>query len=333
MSLTLPTSMHGMEIRDGALAPATLPLPACGTEEVLIRVAYAGINRADILQIKGDYAPPAGASPLPGLEVSGHIVALGANVQGFTIGQPVCALLGGGGYAQYASVTAAHTLALPAGLSLKNAATLPEAAATSVMALRDEGRLQAGERVLIHGATSGVGFIMAQIARCWQAEVFGNVGSDEKAKLLEAHDITPINHTRAPFAQQLMALTQQEGVDLIIDTLGGPMVETHLRLLRQGGRLVTLAMLEGGALPAGMKMTRLLMHHLRWSGTTLRSRSAAQKAAILDEVRNAVWPHLATGAITPRIDSVFPLVDAKKALARMQERLHMGKILLEVAPE
>ncbi len=324
--------MHGMEIRDGALHLATLPVPQPAPNEVLIAVAYAGINRADMLQIAGDYAPPKDASPLPGLEVSGRIVALGAEVRGFSLGQAVCALLESGGYAQYAIAPAAQVLPLPSGIHLKEAASLPEAAATSVMALRDEGKLQAGERVLIHGATSGVGIIMSQIAKCWKAEVFGVVGGAEKAKLLKEDGITPIDHTRAPFAEQLRALTNNEGVDLIIDTLGGPMVETHLRCLRKGGRLVTLAMLEGSSLPP-MKMTRLLMNHLTWSGTTLRSKTAAKKAAIMAQLRDHVWPHIASHAITPRIDSVFALQDAQKALDRMQERLHMGKILLEVQAE
>ena len=324
--------MHGMEIRDGALALATLHVPLPATDEVLIKVAYAGINRADMLQISGDYKVPEGASPLPGLEVSGRIAALGEQVRGLSLGQPVCALLNGGGYAQYVTAPAAQVLPLPPGVHLKEAASLPEAAATSVMALYDEGRLNAGERVLIHGATSGVGLIMSQIAKCRPAEVYGNVGGDAKVKVLKELGITPIDHKASPFADQLMAFTNNEGVDLIIDTLGGPMVETHLRCLRKGGRLVTLAMLEGSAMPA-FKMTRLLMNHLRWSGTTLRSKTPAEKAAIMVEVREHVWPHVSSGAIKPRIDSVFPLPDAKKALERMQERLHMGKILLEVAPE
>lgn len=332
MSAHTTTQMHGMEIRDGALSLATLRVPLPARDGVLIKVAYAGINRADILQISGDYAPPEGASPLPGLEVSGRIAALGADVRGLSIGQPVCALLNGGGYAQYVTTPAAQVLPLPPGVHLKEAATLPEAAATSVMALLDEGKLKAGERVLIHGATSGVGLIMAQIAKCWNAEVYGTVGSEDKVKLLKEYGIHAINHKDSPFAEQLMAATNKEGVDLIIDTLGGPMVETHLRLLRKGGRLVTLAMLEGSAMPA-FKMTRLLMNHLRWSGTTLRSKTPLEKAAIITELRQHVWPHVASGAIKPRVDSVFALVDAKKALNRMQERLHMGKILLEVAPE
>jgi NADPH:quinone reductase len=325
--------MQAMEIKANALISAALPVPSPMADELLIRVAYAGVNRADILQIAGDYAPPEGASPLPGLEVSGWVVALGAGVTGFALGQEVCALLSGGGYAQYAVAKAAQTLAFPAGITLKEAAALPEAAATSVMALANEGALKAGERVLIHGASSGVGLMMAQIAKHWGAEVFGIVGSDEKVRLLNTRNINAINHRSVPFGEQVMAMTHNEGVDIIIDTLGGPMLETHLRLLRKNGRLVTLAMLEGSTIPAGTKMTRLLMNHLTWRGATLRSRNHAEKAAIMEMVRANVWPGLANGAISLRIDSCFALADAKKALERMQERLHMGKILLEVAPE
>ena len=329
----LPTHMQAMEIRANTLVSTTLPVPAPAAGELLIRVAYAGVNRADILQIEGNYAPPEGASPLPGLEVSGWVAALGDGVKGFALGQQVCALLSGGGYAEYAVAPAAQTLTLPTGMDLKEAATLPEAAATSVMALANEGALKADERVLIHGASSGVGLMMAQIAKHWGAEVLGVVGSDEKVKLLNDLNIRAINHRAAPFAEQVMAATHGEGVDVIIDTLGGPMLETHLRLLRKNGRLVSLAMLEGSAIPAGCKMTRLLMNHLTWRGATLRSRSHAEKATIMETVRANVWPALANGSIRPRIDSCFALADAKKALLRMQERLHMGKILLEVAPE
>lgn len=325
--------MQAMAISDGALLriEQALPIPAAG--EVLIRVAYAGVNRADLLQIAGDYPPPEGASPLPGLEVSGRVVALGAGVCGFAPGDTICALLDGGGYAEYACARAAQTLHVPHGIGLKEAAALPEAAATAIMALLQVGRLVAGERVLLHGGTSGVGLLMGQITRALGAEVFATVGSDEKAAFLRPFGIHPVNYRTAPFGEQLQALTGGDGVDVIIDTLGGPALPAHLRCLRHGGRLVSLAMLEGSAIPAGTKMTRLLMNHLSWHGTTLRSRSAAEKAALMAEVARIVWPMLADEAGKPVIDSCFALPEAKKAHARMQERLHMGKILLEVQAE
>ncbi|MFZ4541090.1 MAG: zinc-binding dehydrogenase [Rickettsiales bacterium] len=315
----LPSSMCAMEIREGGLVASSVPLPVVKDGEVLVRVAYVGVNRADLLQVEGKYHAPVGASPLPGLEVSGWLAGSG---------QQVCALLSGGGYAEYVAVPAAQVLALPAGVSLKEAASLPEALATSVMALVNEAQLQVGERVLIHGGASGVGVMMTQVAKYLGAEVFATVGSEEKMAMLQARGITPIDHRASPFAAQVMA-ANKDGVDIIIDTLGGPMVETHLRLLRPRGRLVTLAMLEGSEVPT-FKMTRLLMNHLRWSGATLRSRSAAEKAAIITFVAEKLWPGLADVSIMPVIDSVFALLEAKKAHERMQERLHMGKILLEV---
>lgn len=332
MSTKLPTSMRALAIRDGGLVPVSLALPKPKQDEVLIRVAYAGINRADALQMRGKYAAPTGAPEEPGLEVSGIIVAVGEGVSGFIPGQKVCALLSGGGYAEYVVAQATQAIDLPQGIDLKAAASLPEAAATSIMALLLEGNLKPGERVLIHGGASGVGVLMTQIARSLGAEVFATVGCGEKQNLLHSFNILTINHCTAPFAAQLMEMTRHEGVDIIIDTLGGPQLETHLRLLRKGGRLVSLAMLEGSEVPAGFKMTRILMNHLRIGGATLRSRTPAEKAEMMRLVATHVWPKLADGSIKPVIDSVFPLERAEKALERMEERLHMGKILLEVTP-
>ncbi len=322
----LPTTMQAMEIREGALVPVMLPLPVPAHGELLIQVAYAGLNRADIMQMDGQYDPPEGASPLPGLEVSGLIAA------GPRAGEEVCALLSGGGYAEYVAVPAGQVLPLPSGVGLKEAASLPEAAATSMMALVLEGGLKSGESVLIHGGSSGVGLLMIQIAKSLGAQVFTTVGSAEKAAFVTGLGAIALNYREAPFAEQLLAKTDKKGVDLIIDTLGGPQLPTHLRLLKRGGRIVSLAMLEGSEIPAGTKMTRLIMNHLAWRGATLRSRTAAEKAEIMARAANLVWPHLTDGSIKPVIDSVFPLTEAKKALNRMQERLHMGKILLEVAP-
>ncbi len=327
---TLPTTMQALAIEAGELVLATLPTPTPAAGELLIRVAYVGVNRADVMQLAGQYAPPAGASPLLGLEVSGVVVAVGQGATGFAVGDAVCALLSGGGYAEFVSAPCGQVLKLPMGINLKTAASLPEAAATSMMALVSEGNLKAGERVLIHGGTSGVGILMTQIAKHLGAEVFATVGGAQKAGFLNELGITPIDHQAGPFAAQLMALTKNEGVDLIIDTLGGPQLPTHVGLLRRGGRLISLAMLEGSEIPAGTKMTRLVMNHLTWRGATLRSRSTIEKAALMALVREQVWPGIENGAIKPQIDGCFALNDAKKALNRMQERLHMGKILLEV---
>lgn len=330
MTSILPTTMQALAIEAGELVLATLPTPTPAPGELLIRVAYVGVNRADIMQIEGHYAPPEGASPLLGLEVSGVVRAVGQGATGFAVGEAVCALLSGGGYAQFVSAPCGQVLKLPAGMDLKTAASLPEAAATSMMALVSEGNIKAGEHVLIHGGASGVGILMTQIAKHLGAEVFATVGGAQKAAFLHELGITAINHQAGPFAPQLMALTKNEGVDLIIDTLGGPQLTTHLGLLRRGGRLISLAMLEGSEIPAGTKMPRLVMNHLTWRGATLRSRSNIEKAALMALVGAQVWPGIENGVIKPQIDGCFALNDAKKALNRMQERLHMGKILLEV---
>ena len=328
--MSLPSHMQAMAIHQGHLRATKLPLPELQAGEVLIRVAYVGINRADVMQLAGQYAPPPGASTLPGLEVSGWIASEAA---GFTVGAPVCALLSGGGYAEYVAVPAGQILKLPRSIDLQQAAAVPESAATGMMALLHEGKLTAGERVLIHGGSSGGGLMLVQIAKALGAEVFTTVGSPEKAAFVEAFGARAIQYKMAPFGEQIMAATANQGIDLIIDTLGGPQVETHFRLLRRGGRMVTLAMLEGSEIPAGIKMTRLMMNHLHWCGATLRSRTHAEKAAFTQMVAEIVVPKLENGTIKPVIDRVFPLAEAEKALHRMQERLHMGKILLEVAAE
>jgi len=318
----LPATMRAIRFERGDAVRVVLdemPLPEVASGEVLIRVAYAGLNRADVLQRDGRYPPPAGAPDVPGLEVSGWRV---------DTGEEVCALLGGGGYAEYVAAPAGQVLPLPKGIDLKQAATLPEAAATGVMALGLETHLKAGERLLIHGGTSGLGLMLTQMAKAWSAEVFATVGSDEKVTFLKEFGIRAVNHRTRNFAEQVMELTNNEGVDVIVDTLGAPQFSAHLGLLRAGGRMVTLAMMEG-ATAESVKLGRLLTHRLHVSGTMLRSRSAAEKAEIMARVRETVWPHLATGAIKPVIAEVFPLAEAEKALKRMEERLHLGKILLE----
>lgn len=331
MSSALPATMRALTIRERRLVMAALPVPTVAAGEVLVRVAYTGVNRADVLQVEGSYAPPEGASPLPGLEVSGSIAALGDGVTGWRVGEEVCALLSGGGYAEYVAVPATQLLPLPTGVTLREAASLPEAAATAVMALVVEANLAPGERVLLHGGTSGVGILMGQIARAMGAEVFATVGNAAKAALLAPLGITPIRRDLGPFADQLLAATGGAGVDVVIDTLGAPHVASHFKLLRRGGRMVTLAMLDGNLLEP-LKLSGFFMKNLRWSAATLRSQSPAAKEKIVAHARAQLWPHLVSGVIRPVIDSVFPWEEAEKAHQRMQERLHMGKILLEVQP-
>lgn len=333
-SLSDTPSMRAMEIlapgENGTLALTTIARPTITPTQLLIKVSYAGINRADSLQKLGLYSVPDGASPLPGLEISGVIEEVGDAVIGWSSGEQVCALLSGGGYAEYVAVEATHTLPLPAKFNLEEAATMPEACATGWMALVWEGNLRAGERVLIHGGASGIGVILVQIAKVLGAEVFATAGTTEKCAALKKLGVTPINYKDADFAEEIQKFTKNQGVDVIIDTLGAPYLATHFKLLRKHGRLVSLAFLQGN-LAENIKMGSILMKHLRWSGATLRGQSDEAKAELMDAVRKRIWPFIAAGKILPVIDSVYKLEDAAEAHKRMEERLHCGKILLEVA--
>lgn len=326
--------MRAIAIQDagehGSLHPVSVPRPTIHSTQLLIKVHYAGINRADSLQKLGLYAAPEGASPLPGLEVSGEIVEVGDDVIGWSQGEYVCALLGGGGYAEYVAVEATHTLPLPAKLNLEEAASLPEACATGWMALIWEGNVRAGERVLIHGGASGIGVILVQMAKTLGAQVFATAGTDAKCALLKTLGVVPINYQSSNYLDEIQNLTKNQGVDVIIDTLGAPHLASHFKLLRKHGRLVSLAFLQGNTAEQ-VKMGAILMKHLRWSGATLRGQTDEAKAELIDAVRKRIWPFVASGKIVPVIDSVYRLEEVAEAHKRMEERLHCGKILLEVA--
>lgn len=309
---------------------AHVPMPAVGDDEIRIRVAYAGVNRADILQRLGKYNPPAGDSPILGLEVSGIIDAVGAAVIGWSVGEPVAALTSGGGYAQFVSVAATQVLAKPARITLLELATLPEACATAYMALIQEANLTSGERVLIHGGASGVGIIMIQVARALGAQVFATASTPAKHALIQSMGATALSYDAEDFANSARTQMGGHGVDVIIDTLGGAYVAQHLALLNSNGRMVSLACLEGSK--AEIPLGRMLMKHIRFSGITLRSRSAQEKAIIMEGVRKHLWPLIAAGYVVPVCDSTFPLAETENAHQRMENRLNCGKIVLEVNP-
>jgi NADPH2:quinone reductase len=321
----LPAQMQVMAIRDGRLSLETRDVPALRAGEVLIRVAYAGVNRADLFQVQGSYPAPEDGSDLPGLEVSGHLAALGAEVSGWRVGEAVCALTNGGGYAEYVGVPATHLLPVPAPLTLAEAASLPEACATAAMTLIQEAALADGERVLIHGGASGIGVVLVQAARALGATVFATA-SDAKHPQLTQLGATPLPYS-PEFSTRTLAKIG-EGMDVIIDTLGGPYLAHHVKLLRKSGRLVIIACLEGGK--GEFSMGALLMKHLRISGVTLRGQPSDKKSQIMHIVRQTLWPLVLAGAIRPVMDGVFPLKDAEKAHARMENRLNLGKMVLEV---
>lgn len=307
-----------------------IPMPALLPHEVRIRVAYAGVNRADILQKKGQYNAPSTDSPIIGLEVSGVIDAVGEQVVGWSVGEPVAALTNGGGYAQFVSVAATQVLAKPARISLLELATLPEACATAYMALLQEAHLKAGDRVLIHGGASGIGVLMIQIARALGAHVFATASTPAKHALIQSLGATALGYDMDDFANTARTHMGGLGVDVIIDTLGGAYVAHHLALLNSNGRMVSLACLEGSK--AEIPLGRMLMKHIRFSGITLRNRSAQEKAVIMEGVRKHLWPLIAAGYVVPVCDSTFPLAETENAHLRMENRLNCGKIVLEVNP-
>ncbi|GFE64845.1 NAD(P)H-quinone oxidoreductase [Litoreibacter roseus] len=306
------------------LVPAKRPIPQPGHGEILIKVAFAGVNRPDALQRAGSYNPPPGASDLPGLEASGHIAAIGSGVTGWSEGDPVCALLPGGGYAEYVTTPAAHALPVPEGLSLKQAAALPETYFTVWSNVFMRGGLKAGERFLVHGGSSGIGTTAIQLAAVMGARVFTTAGNDEKCAV--CRDLgaeQAINYRDADFVEVLKA---EGGADLILDMVGGDYIPRNLKALAMDGRLVQIAFLQGPKVEVNFAM--MMVRRLTITGSTLRPQSDLAKARIADELREKVWPLLASGRIAPVMDSEFVLDEAAKAHAWMETSQHIGKIIL-----
>lgn len=300
--------------------------PTPSASQMLIKVAYAALNRADIFQKQGKYPPPEGASPLPGLEVSGEIAALGSNVQGWKIGDKVCALLEGGGYSEYALAPAGQVLPIPEGFSLQQAAALPEALFTIWMSLFDTARLKAGDKVLIHGGASGIGHMAIQMAVTAGATVTTTAGTDEKGDFcLKMGARQAINYKK----QDFLEILSSQHFDIILDIVGGDTMQQNLKLLAPKGRLINLAFLAGSK--AELNMAYLLFKQASWHGLTLRNRSTAEKANFAKQIHEKCWPWLENKKLLPSIDSEFPLEEAEKAHKRMEQNLNLGKILLKVA--
>lgn len=333
--MSIPADMLAITIPDpgretGKLVPDTVPTPTPREGEVLIRVSHAGVNRADVFQRMGLYPPPEGASPLPGLEVGGHIAALGDGVTGWEVGDAVCALLPGGGYAAYATARPGCLLPVPQGWSLAEAAALPEALFTVWMALGVEAELKPGETLLVHGGASGIGMTAIQYAAALGATVFATAGTPEKCAACEGWGAArAIPYKSADFVEEVLAVTDGRGVDVVLDFIGGDYIARNFRCLATGGRMVTLAFLRGATIES-LNVAPLLLKRLTWKGTTLRSRSDAEKAAYAQSIRRKVWPFVEQGAVRPVIHAVFPLAEAREAHACMEENRNLGKIVLEV---
>ncbi|WP_111732122.1 NAD(P)H-quinone oxidoreductase [Roseovarius amoyensis] len=308
------------------LKPATRPVPAPGHGEVVIEVAFAGVNRPDALQRAGMYAPPPGASDLPGLEAAGRIAATGPGVTGWQVGDEVCALLPGGGYAQYVATPAAHCLPVPAGLGLREAACLPETFFTVWHNVFQRGALRGGERFLVHGGSSGIGTTAIQLARAFGARVFATAGSPDKcAKCVELGAERAINYREEDFVEVLRA---EGGADLILDMVGGDYLPRNVKALADDGRLVQIAFLQGPKVT--LNFAQVMMRRLTITGSTLRPQSDQAKAGIAEALRANVWPLIEAGRVAPVIDSEFALADAADAHARMESSGHIGKIVLKV---
>ena len=330
--MDLPDDMTAIEITapgdPSVLRPARRALPMPGPGQIVIRVAYAGVNRPDVLQRLGAYAPPPGASDLPGLECSGHVAAVGQGVTRWQIGDPVCALTPGGAYAEYVATHADHALPVPRGLRLREAACLPETCFTVWSNVVTRGRLQAGERFLVHGGSSGIGTTAIQIARALGARVWATAGSDEKCAACARLGATPINYRTEDFVELLQ---DEGGADLILDMVGGDYIARNLRALADDGRLVFIAFLGGPK--AEINFAQIMARRLTVTGSTLRPQSDLSKAAIADDLRRHVWPMVEAGKLRPVMDEEFALTDAAAAHARMEAGDHIGKIVLRVAGE
>ncbi len=302
------------------------PVPVAAHGQVVLKVAYAGVNRPDALQRAGLYAPPATASDLPGLEASGTVVAVGDGVAGLSAGDQVCALLPGGGYAEYVATPAAHCLPVPKGLSLKEAACLPETFFTVWSNVFTRGGLKAGERFLIHGGSSGIGTTAIQLANAFGARVFVTAGSDDKCAACVALGAEKaINYKDEDF---VAVMKGEGGADLILDMVGGDYIARNIKTLANDGRLVQIAFLQGAVTELNFAM--MMMKRLTITGSTLRPQSDLAKARIAQDLREQVWPLIEVGKVAPVIDSTFELADAMCAHTRMESSGHIGKIVLTV---
>jgi NADPH2:quinone reductase len=334
----IPTTMRHVAMSGPGgpevLATVAAPVPTPGRGEVLIRVLAAGVNRPDIAQRKGLYPPPPGASPILGLEVAGEIVAADAEATAFEVGQRVCALVNGGGYAEYCTVPATQCLPWPAGYDAVRAAALPETFFTVWANLFMHGRMQRGDTVLVHGGTSGIGVTAIQLAREFGGRVYATAGSDEKcAACIGLGAEAAINYRNEDFAERIDALTSGRGVDVILDIVGAAYFERNLKSLALDGRLVEIST-QSGAMVDRFDLSLLMRRRLTVTGSTMRPRTAAEKGAIAQELRRKAWPLLDAGRVAPVIHAVYPLEQVAEAHRVMESSAHIGKLVLAVtAPQ
>lgn len=311
------------------LVPEERPVPTPGTGEILIKVAAAGVNRPDVAQRKGHYPPPAGATDIPGLEIAGEVVALDNGVSRWKIGDKVCALVIGGGYAEYCVAHESHALPVPAGYSMTEAAAIPETFLTVWHNVFERGALKSGETLLVHGGSSGIGTTAIQLAKQFGARVIVTAGSDDKCEACRklGADVA-INYKTQDFVAETKSATGGKGADVILDMVGGDYIERNYEAAAVEGRIVQIAF--QGSPKATVDFRRIMLKRLHHTGSTLRSRSVEDKGLIAQAIAEKVVPLLATGKVRPVMDSTFPLAEAAKAHARMESSAHIGKIVLVV---
>lgn len=320
-----PAEAGGPEV----LQPVTRPLPVPAAGEVLIKVAAAGVNRPDVLQRRGMYPPPPGAPSVPGLEVAGEIVAVGPEVEPALLGTRVCALVAGGGYAEYCAAPVGQCLPVPDGLSMEEAAAIPETLFTVWTNVFERGYAKAGETILIHGGTSGIGTMAIALCKLFGLTVIVTCGSDDKCAAACALGADhAINYNAADFVAEVATLTDGKGVQLILDMVGGDYVPRNLQCLAEDGRHVTIAVQRG--ITAEINIAAVMVRRLTLTGSTLRARPVAFKSLVADELRRTVWPLVEAGQLRPVMDTAFPLAEAAAAHARMEAGAHVGKIVLTV---
>lgn len=332
-SETLPATMTviGFDAPGGpeVLQPQTVPVPTPGAGQVLVKVAYAGVNRPDVIQRRGLYPPPPGASPIPGLEIAGEVVALGADVRDAMLGQQVCALVAGGGYAEYCLAMADHCLPVPAGMPLDQAAALPETLFTVWHNVFERGWAKEGETILVHGGTSGIGTMAIMLGKAFGLTVIVTCGDAEKcAAALEIGADHAIDYKASDFVEEVKRFTDGQGIELVLDMVAGDYVARNLRCMKEDGRHVTIAV-QGG-MQAELNMAVIMSRRYTLTGSTLRPRSNQFKALLAQEIAANAWPLFASGQLRPIMDQAFPLADAAAAHARMEAGAHIGKIVLRV---
>ncbi len=330
----LPQTMRAIEISEpggpAVLTPTTRPVPEPMSGEILIRVAFAGVNRPDAIQRSGGYPAPKGASDLPGLEASGEVAAVGPNVDRWKIGDSVCALLPGGGYAEYSTTHQDHALPIPDGLSMAEAAAVPETAFTVWSNVFQRGGLQASEVFLVHGGSSGIGTTAIQLANAFGARVFTTAGSAEKCAACEEFGAEKaINYREEDFVAAVKEATAGKGANLILDMVGGDYLPRNFKACGMDGRIVSIGFLRGPK--AEINFSAAMVRRITWTGSTLRPQSVEAKAQMAKALEAKVWPLIAAGRVKPIMDSEFALEDAAGAHARMESSAHIGKIVLKVA--